>query len=162
MIRPLRRRHRFMLTALAVIIPTLYVAALAARRPAARMDALPIRLNAHPGAVESRREQLPLQTATNIQLVLLTTAGQRWIELRVGEPLSHPDVLVYWSALGATTSETIPEEAVLLGVLSDLRDSSFEIPHDDRGELLLYSLPHEQIIARASLPEADLGGMSDG
>jgi len=46
-IRRLRRRHRAIWLALAVLLPVLYLVALAARRPAPLVDSLPAPLRAN-------------------------------------------------------------------------------------------------------------------
>ena len=129
MIRPLRRAHRAIVTMLALVLPVLVVAALAARReiPASTRFAglSPRRATFEgegPGAIvrwEKRLEQLPA-----------------------------PDVLVYWSGEPVSGS-VLPRDAVLVGrFVPDVLPSPAS---RSAGYLILYSLAHQEVIDAARL-----------
>lgn len=154
MIRPLRRAHRRIVTAVAILLPALVLVALAGRRPDAVEDSLPAPLGEIPpaGLVAGG----PLTAAAGVELRSGRSAdGRRWIELRAREPLTHPDVLVYWSEpdpAGATAAR-LPPAARLLGVLSDTRTRWLPLPGAAAGELLFYSLAHDELVGRAPLTD---------
>ena len=158
MIRPLRTRHRVMVTVLAVTLPILFVAGLLARKPPAEMEALP-------EAIPFFSETYPrlLDEAPNLwgELAILTRlhadatpASHLAVELHPEAYLKAPDVLVYWHVGALSAEDIIPDGAYLLGGLAGTRAQHFALPdtalHTD-GHLILYSLGHQQMIATASL-----------
>ena len=158
MIRPLRTRHRVMVTVLAVTLPILFVAGLLARKPPAEMEALP-------KAIQPFSEAYPtlLAEAPNLwgELAIITRlhadatpASHLAVELHPEVYLKAPDVLVYWHLGALPAEDTIPDEAYLLGALAGTRTRHFALPdtalHTD-GHLILYSLGHQQTIATARL-----------
>jgi hypothetical protein len=129
MIRPLRRAHRAVVTTLAVLLPVLVVAGLAARREVpASMESM--RLSPRPA---TREEETPGVIV-------------RW-EKRL-ERLPAPDVLVYWSREPVAGSE-LPRDAVLLG-----RFVPGVLPRPasrSAGYLILYSLARREVLDTARL-----------
>ena len=74
-------------------------------------------------------------------------AGPVAVELTFRD-LAKPDVLVYWAAGKDTAAEGLPENARLLGALSN--GAPLSIPVDVRGEtgrFVLYSLADHEVVA---------------
>jgi hypothetical protein len=163
MIQPLRRRHRWMTAALAIILPIAFVAGLAVRKP------LPATENV-PSAVPS--------TSTEFSQVLFEK-GDLWNDLAISTrvladqlPTTHlavelqprvylkiPDILVYWHPQPSSDADKLPEGSYLLGALAATEKRCFVLPdsalvHD--GIIMLYSLAHQKKIAAAKLPTRTL------
>ena len=78
-------------------------------------------------------------------------AGIAAVELMF-QDLVKPDVLVYWAAGKETAVESLPDNARLLGALSNR--VPLPIPADARGEagrLVLYSLADHEVVAVSQL-----------
>jgi hypothetical protein len=126
-IRPLRSAHRLLVTLLAVAVPAMLIIVLMHRQlPAANM-----------------RESGPALPSIRIA----TQAGGKRI-LDIGLPADTPEVLAYWVAPGHAT---VDASAVLLGRL-DRERSSLELPMGFQdGQIALYSLPLNRILAQQTL-----------
>lgn len=84
------------------------------------------------------------------------------LELTPLRPLDRPELLLYWSppidSEANASDERLPAEAVLLGRIFAARQQSFALPDavrgatDRRGALVVYSLGHQEIVARAIWP----------
>jgi hypothetical protein len=122
MIRPLRRVHRAAFTLLVVILPIALGAVLLER----------------PGAVGSAP---PADTAWSIHIDRPHVVVER--------PASTPDVLAYLEA-DAAASAPGPHSR-FLGALTGPR-TTFEIPTDAQGQVLLYSPALQRSPARRALP----------
>lgn len=156
MIAPLRRRHRLMLTTLAIVVPVGYVVALAARPDAPITPELPTALagttvGATAGEVDHDFGELFTDPAI---VVRAGSDGSRWwIELDPRSAVSRPEALVYWSE--APAADRLPEDAYLIGSLAGNRARTFTLPVEAlgrAGHLVLYSLGHQEVFASASLP----------
>ncbi len=158
MIRPLRTRHRVMVTVLAVTLPVLFVAGLLARKPPVEMEALP-------EALQPFSETYPTLLAETPdlwgELAIITRlhangapASRLAVELHPEADLKTPDVLVYWHTDTPPAEGVVPDGAYLLGTLAGTRTRRFSLPdtalHTD-GHLILYSLAHQQTIATVML-----------
>ncbi len=162
MIAPLRRRHRLMTASLAVVVPVLYVVALTAR-PEETTAVLPLALSegstadsgkaggANPGDLDNDFGEL----FTDPRVVVRSRSDGTtwWLELEPRQPITRPEVLVYWSRSAATGR--LPEDAYLIGSLAGDRARAFELPQEALGRagtLVLYSLGHQEIVASTRLP----------
>lgn len=158
MIRPLRTRHRVMVTALAVALPLLFVAGLLARTPPAEMEVLPEVLRpfseAYPALLGEEPDlwgDVAIVTRLHADAV---PASRLAVELRPEADLKTPDVLVYWHAGTVAAAGAIPDDAYLLGALAGVHARRFALPDTALrvdGRLILYSLGHQQTIATARL-----------
>lgn len=84
------------------------------------------------------------------------------LELTPLRPLDRPELLLYWSppidSEGSASDERLPAEAILLGRIFAARAQSFALPDAVRGStrrrgaLVVYSLGHQEIVARAIWP----------
>ncbi len=149
MIAPLRRRHRFMFLALAVLgLPLLFLSL--SNRPSFPGDGLPAELAAP--STEPDGEPLATHHPFGRLDAELRIYPRVWV-LEVRDPLRHPDVLAYWSSAPAETN--LPADARWLGTVSTTKPSLFKSVPDQDGFLTLYSLGHQQIISSApvDLPE---------
>lgn len=125
-----------------------------------------------PGHVE---EALPEAAALwqdaelfGVHPIRVTVLSDGSFKLKPLRQIGAPDVLLYWSAT-ETVRERLPDDALLLGRISDTRERRFSVPSiadghathakadtndGDRsldGTLVLYSLGHQSIIAVADL-----------
>lgn len=153
MIRPLRQRHRIMITTLSVIIPTAFALGIARRSefPSSPVD---------PGSVSAEtkrytelwtRNDLWEKAGIRTRLLRSSSNPQRLaIELASTKQIVRPDLLVYWVPDGLRTSDTLPDNAVLLGNFIQTAPVQFELPGqstNQNGLLLLYSLADQEIVA---------------
>ncbi len=141
MIGPLRARHRWMTTALAVVVPILYVLILSSR-------------------LEEHDEGHGSVAPVNASVVEGEFAGRAWradgrlVFLPDRDP-SLPDVLLYWSAVGPV-GEDLPANAHLLGALDGDAPRPLPGPPAAGGPPLAYSLGHARAAAPGPPPqEAD-------
>jgi hypothetical protein len=151
-----------MFAGLAVLLPAGIAAAVLARSPSPRVDALPVDLaraagwdGVDAGRVLWRREDLWGELALTTTLAR-DPGGALTVGLTPAADLARPDVLVYWAA-GTEPAGRLPEDAVLLGALAGAHERAFALPGSAgtrAGRLLLYSLAHAELVAEAPLPEA--------
>lgn len=155
MIASLRRRHRGMTLALAVVAPAAFVTAIAVRPEPTRQAELPAPLvRAAPATASSTvvLESDALWQGRSLHTRVLTAGDRYQLELAADEPLRAPDVLVYASA--ATTEDAVlPPDARLLGRLGDGTPRVLMLGHAIPERLWLFSLAHGEVLAHA-----DLGG----
>lgn len=158
MIRPLRQRHRIIITAIAIFLPIAFMAGIAARKVIPAMEL--------PAAIAQPRPEFlhmifekddfwpGLQVAVRVFADSLPPANLA-VELQPQRYLKMPDILIYWSASQPTNLEKLPESAYLVGTLSGLEARRFPLPSpalDSDGTLILYSLARQEMIAAANLP----------
>ena len=152
MIRPLRRRHRVIVSGLAVGLPLAFLAGVAARKPVPVTATLPAAL-AIPAHEFGRVvwTKLDLWPGQRISTSLRRDpAGSVAVDL-MSRDLVKPDVLVYWAAGQAAPVEGLPEAAQLLGALWN--GVPLPIPAEARGEagrFMLYSLADREVVAASS------------
>jgi len=149
MIRPLRQRHRAIVCTLGVLLPVVFVAGIAVRKP------VPVAANVAPSLTDrakdfgtvvwTKSDIWPGQRSTTS--LRRDAAGSVGVELMFSD-LVKPDVLVYWAAGRETAIKVLPENARLLAALSS--PTPLPIPADIRGEagrLMLYSLADHEVVA---------------
>jgi hypothetical protein len=153
MIRPLRVRHRWMTTTLAVALPLGFAAAMVAREPHVTAGV------ASPGAVPDG-PPLGETYATDLgpfgELPLEARFGRRGgaltLELTPTEPLRRPELVVYWSpAAPEEIADELPQSAVFLGVQGD-EARRFPLP-SGAASLLLFDLGRGELVAVRAVPE---------
>lgn len=163
MIASRRRAHRFFVGALAPVALGMLFAGGSQRMPQNALPDLPRFAFASDGvgSVGSgtrlwEREDLFLGWPARVAAY----AGGE-LELMPLRPLRQPDVLVYW-APGGAPSAALPADAHLLGRLGSPVVHRFRLPthaaQADAGELVLYSLGHQEVVATATLPALDSPG----
>ena len=157
MIRPLRTRHRVMVSILAVALPLLFAAGLLVRRPPAVMETLPEALRpvaeTHPVLLAEESALWGGLAITTRLYADGTPASRLAVALRPDGALKAPDVLVYWHTT-MFSGDAVPDGAYVLGTLGGTHTQHFALPdtalHAD-GHLMLYSLGHQRTIATAQL-----------
>jgi hypothetical protein len=162
MIRPLRRRHLWLVGAVAVLVAPLYLAALAARPAPAVQEALPAGL-----AQSAESDSLYLGTSAALNPAVQEAT---WTELPTTPPIrlrpvakgaieaaadgfvEGADLLLYWApAEGSREMAT----AHLLGALGGGERQLFELPAAAArtdGVIILYSLGHDEEVAYVPWP----------
>jgi len=149
MIRPLRQRHRVIVCTLGVLLPVAFAAGLVARKPIPVPATVPSGLagqrNDFGKVVWTKADIWPGQRV--ITSLRQDSTGSVAVELMIRD-LAKPDVLVYWAAGKEAAVEGLPDNARLLGALSN--HSPLPIPADVRGKsgrFLLYSLADHELVA---------------
>ncbi len=163
MIQRLRQRHRNIIVILIVILPALFLAALATRSsgPAAH-EIPPFLVNETPAFPRVLFEKNNLWPGHNLltRVCADQTPPQRLVlELQPRQTFSKPDILVYWHEPVTASGNQLPENAYLLGALVGKHLRRFVLPEPARlveGQLVLYSLAHHQILATTTLPTSSL------
>ena len=150
MIAQLRRRHRQMAVAMALIIPAVYAAALLARRAPAREAAVPFATRPTSG-----RTVIAAQGVVSGVRLSATVDPSGGLTLTAATPLRQPDLLLYWTGSETGASDSLPQDAILLGQVSGERSEGFRLPaarNNRAGHLLFFSLGHAQTVGSIALP----------
>jgi len=149
MIRPLRQRHRATICSLGVLLPVAFAAGLVARKPVPVATTVPLSLageaNDFGGEVWTKTDLWPGKLI--ITSLRRNAVGSVAVELMFRD-LAKPDVLVYWAAGKEPTVEGLPDNARLLGALSNR--APLPIPadvHSEAGRFVLYSLADHEVVA---------------
>jgi hypothetical protein len=149
MIQPLRTVHRRAFIALAVVLPTVILAGLAARHPMLRAEAHAAQVS--PSRVLLRSEKSLWQKHA-IQTNFYRDSQNREridVVLDPSTQLNEPDLLVYWTENKA--GDSLPEDARFLGTFSSGTVISLRSNDGESGHLILYSLAHQEVFDRAAL-----------
>ena len=149
MIRPLRQWHRRIVCSLGVLLPVAFAVGLLARRQVPIAANIPSELS----GLASDAGEVVWTKADLWPDQHITTSLRRDSPgcLSVGfmfQDIAKPDVLVYWAAGRMPAGEGLPDNARLIGALSNR--VSLHFPADARGELgqfLLYSLADHEVVA---------------
>ncbi len=151
MIRPLRQRHRQIVIALGIFLPVAFGVGIAARKPAPLVIELPAALEVASQPFKIIEwQRADLFTKAPIQVRLLrehSGAGKFAITLSAAKDFVKPDLLVYWIAGSPNITDTLPENAQLLGAFNS--SSSLVLPAEaatQAGVLMLYSLADNEIV----------------
>lgn len=143
MIQPLRIAHRRAFGVLAVTLPVVLFAGLAARHP--RPTALPTAVPA-PGALVKKAEGL--WGKHEIGSEFYQDTQHTYVELWPARGLEEPDLLLYWAA--DNPQNTLAADARLLGTFAP--GKFFALPETaGTGYLVLYSLGHQSVVDTAAL-----------
>jgi hypothetical protein len=138
-----------MVCTLGVLLPIAFTAGIAARKP------VPVAVNVPPGLAGKPNDfSKVVWTKTDLfsgQRIITglgrDATGSLAVELMFRD-LVKPDVLVYWAAGKEKAVENLPDNARLLGALSNR--APLPIPADVRGEagrFVLYSLADHEVVA---------------
>src|SRR6266566_8126153 len=151
MIRPLRQRHRRMVIVLGVFLPVTFAVGIAARKPLPSVASLPAGLFASPQTFAvTEWERADLFTKTPIQVRLLREsagAGHFAVEFSAAKDFVKPDLIVYWVTCSQNITDTLPENAWLLGTFnSSVALSLSPDAEPGSGVLVLYSLADQEIV----------------
>jgi len=166
MIQPLRRRHRRMMAAITIVLPVIFVAGLAVRKPIPATENVPSALMT-PSAISFTHllfEKSDLWTDLNIITRVYgdqQPAERLAVELHPRDYLKIPDMLVYWHRHPSIQTDKLPDDAYLLGALAGTQKLRFILPEPamtQDGSLILYSLVHQKIITATMLPTSKFIG----
>ncbi len=135
MIQPLRRYHRCTFFALAVLLPALFVAGLAARRktPPPKFEAMLLAVSSGGG----KKFKYP---------IMVWSAPPR-ARLIVTKPFVVPDALVYWSTQ-IPNENVLRSDAVFLGRLDPA--ITYQIPASAPGFFVIYSPAQKSVLDYAA------------
>jgi hypothetical protein len=148
-----------MVCTLGVLLPVAFAVGIAARRPVPVAASVPSQLTDQTSAfgqvVWMKYDLWPNQRI--VTSLRRDATGSVAVELMFRD-LAKPDVLVYWAPGKDTAVEGLPENARLLGALSNR--VPLAIPADVRGEsgrFVLYSLADHEVLAasRAFIVQKD-------
>src|SRR5439155_9931764 len=144
-------RHRRMVIVLGVFLPIAFVIGIAARKSVPGITSLPKELVASPQKFSvTEWERADLFTKTPIQVRLLREsagAGHFAVEFSAAKDFVKPDLIVYWVSGSQSITDTLPENARLLGTFNSsmaLTLSPDAAPGS--GVLVLYSLADQEIV----------------
>lgn len=154
MVDPLRRRHRILTLALAVLAPPAFAAALAVRPSSTPPGELSPLLVSRPAAGPERwaRDDLWAPLEIHTRLFAPPAEGGPVVELAPVRDLRRPSLLVYWAPAGDPAA--LPPGAHLAGRLAGVEARRFALPAEARdrpGRLYLYSLGHHELLGSAAL-----------
>jgi hypothetical protein len=147
MILNLRQRHRVTFCALGLFLPVAFAAGVAARRTVPEITSAPSVLDLRSGLPGRLiRTESDLWPGKAIMTILRAKpSGSLTVEFMFKE-LPGPDVLVYWVAGESSPRKRLPDNAQLLGQLSN----QTELPLAEKpgvGRFVLYSLADHEIVA---------------
>ena len=152
MTRLLRQRHRRIAIVLGVVLPVALAVGIAARKPVPSVTSLPNELvTSHQKFVAIEWERADLFTKMPIQVRLLREsagAGRFSLEFSAAKDFVKADLLVYWLPANSTITDTIPDQAILLGGFNS--GLSLPVPlvvAGKPGTIVLYSLADNEIVA---------------
>jgi len=152
MIRALRRRHRTIVSLLAVALPLLGVAGLVARRPIPAQEPLPEALGPSeietPAGAPRSRLSWPGGALTLVRL----SATELVLEPQV--EIAGAELLVYWTVDAPAPGGNLPAESWLLGRVDGARACRLTLPsraQESAGSLVLYDLAHQTVVATTEL-----------
>ncbi len=157
MIRALRQRHRTTTTVLSIILPVVFLLAVALRKP------LPISAP-RPGLITATQptfnnpiwEKNDLWVKPLIKTRLFSNnptnqPSKFAVQLIPEQPIIRPDVLAYWTPTMVGIIDQVPDSAVLLGPITGER--VMPLPSSSAntlGSLILYSLADHEVIGISS------------
>ena len=151
MIRPLRQRHRVMISVLGILLPVALAVGIADRRsvPVASVPPeLEGKVKEFAQVIWTKGDLWPGQRIiTTLRCDNTDSVGA---ELAFGD-LAKPDVLVYWAAGKESARKSLPDNARLLGAL--VAHVPLLLPAEVREEpgcLVLYSLADHEIVATSN------------
>lgn len=152
--RSLRRRHRTMIVALAVVAPALFVAGLSVRQSIPHTAGSPVRHATSDSLLvavgeETVSDELPIRVRW---LRTRGAAARHAVGLELLGPLKQPDLLVYWDE-GADAGSEPSDTARLLGRVGERLEVVWEVPDpDSTGRLVFYSTAWKELSGSVEPP----------
>jgi hypothetical protein len=149
MILSLRRRHRRVFAGIGVLLPLLLVVGITVRRAVPQLEALPSELSPQTvtfTATGYERDDLFDRSLFRVRLFRDHGSGALAVGLNASKDFLKPDLMVYWSAGLATTNDTLPPRAKLLGAFVT---TTLVLPPEASttdGHLILFSLANQEIV----------------
>jgi len=150
MILRLRQRHRRVFAVIGVLLPIAFVWGIAARKPVPSVANLPAEFKATPQShVGDDWEYTDIFTNVPVRVHVLrdrAAEGRLAVSLSAEKDFTKPDLLVYWLPSYPKATNTLPEDAVLLGAFSSPVLALPEQASKSDGVILLYSLADNEIV----------------
>jgi hypothetical protein len=150
MIHPLRQRHRHIFMVLGVFLPVAFTVGIAVRKPAPLANELPAALAVAPQAFENIEwQRADLFAKSPVQLRLLrgqSGTGTFAVAFSTTKDFVKPDLLVYWVAGNSNLTNSLPDNAILLGAFTSTPLLLPDNAAKSDGLLLLYSLADNEIV----------------
>jgi hypothetical protein len=148
MIQPLRAVHRRAFVALALVLPTILLIGLGARRPSLgpRAHATDV-----PDTGNMVRESSNLWQKHSIRSRFYGKPDRpldTYIVLLPAQELNEPDLLLYWAA-NAPKGNVLPGEAQLVGAFTTGKALLLPLNEKGAGYLVLFSQAHETVFDTA-------------
>lgn len=151
MILPLRQRHRRMFAVLGVLLPIVFVAGIAARKPVPSVASLPAGLETPSQnftTTEWVRDDLFAKHTIRVRLLRERVGGGQFaVSFSAPKDFTKPDLIVYWVAGDTGSNVVVPDGARLLGAFSA---GALALPvevSNTEGALILFSLADQEIVA---------------
>jgi len=140
-----------MIIGLGVLLPVAFAVGIVARKPVTGMTFLPKELvTSRQKFTATEWERADLFTKTPIQVRLLRESagtGHFAVEFSAAKDFVKPDLIVYWVAGSPNLTDSLPDNARLLGAFN----SSVALPLSSdaatgSGVLVLYSLADQEVV----------------
>jgi len=150
MIHSLRQRHRRTFLTLGIFLPIAFAVAIAARKRLPEVNALPPELapaSATYANEVSKRVDLFSKGPVEVRLLREKSgAGKFVISLSAPRDYVKPDLLVYWSAGNAASTNALPDNAILLGAFGTSQLPLPVVAESSEGVLILFSLADNEVV----------------
>jgi len=148
MIQPLRAVHRHAFVALALVLPSILLMGLGARRP---RDGSGAKATNGPGMGNLVSESSNLWQKHSIRSMFYSKPDRpldRYVVLLPTQALNEPDLLLYWAAT-APEGNVLPGDAQLVSVFSNGRAILLPLNEKRAGHLVLFSAAHQAVFDTA-------------
>lgn len=150
MIRPLRQRHRRLVIVIGIFLPIVFAVGIAARKTVPATASLPAGLAASSQKFTvTKWERSDMFAKTPIQVRLMgenANGGRLAVEFSAAKDFVKPDLIVYWVAGNPTITDTLPDNAILLGSFSSAPLALSDEVAQSSGQLVLFSLADNEIV----------------
>lgn len=150
MIRPLRQRHRRMVIAVGIFLPIAFAAGIAARKTVPATASLPAGLatSSQKFAVTKwERSDMFVKIPIQVRLMVENADGVLLaVEFSAAKDFVKPDLIVYWVAGNPAITDTLPDNAILLGSFSSMPLALSDEVAKSNGQLVLFSLADNEIV----------------
>jgi len=143
---------------LALVVPAILAAGLLARRPLPQTEAFP----GGPedlASTRATRAVTSLDDGGRISVALYeleASPSGLAVALSIDVDRGRPEWLAYWAPGEETAGGRLPDEAWLLGALTDNEPARFPLPEpaaETRGRIVVYRLIDHEVVAQLRLPE---------
>ncbi|MEY4918535.1 MAG: hypothetical protein RL616_2448 [Verrucomicrobiota bacterium] len=149
MIRSLRQRHRRIAIVLGMFLSVAFAVGLAARKPMPLEKELPAAFTAPRQFEKVGWQRADLFAKSPVQVRLLrgkNGAGKFAAALSAANDFTKPDLLVYWVSGNPNLTNTLPDNAILLGVFNSPALPLPDAAAESSGVLVLYGLADNEIV----------------
>lgn len=150
MILALRQRHRRMFAVIGIVVPITFAVGMAARKPVPSVASLPKELatsSKHFVVTEWEHSDLFAKNTIGVRL-LRESAGAGQLALSFSAPTDFvkPDLIVYWVTGNPGFTDTLPNNAFLVGSFSSPSLVLAAEVSKSEGVIVLFSLADNEIV----------------